>query len=256
MKSKNVTLRQCLLAVFLITLSAGNPPIALATPLQSDLDSNAPSDETPPSLKIFITELAYTGNLGGTSGADALCNADASKPAGDSLYSALIGTATRYIGYDWPLAGNQLYVRADGTTPIGITDEYGVLPSNLTNSISDAEYFNYRVWTGLDDSLVNIAGVNCIDFTSDGSWWVFGLFSWPGRQYTPPAGQTWYQNCDSFSHLYCVEQSASQPTPEPTPAPKPTCPKPAPQPTPKPAPKPAPSPTPTCTGINCGVIGS
>ena len=43
-----------------------------------------------PTRRIFVTNSTFTGNMGGFSGADTLCNADSNKPSGGGTYKALL----------------------------------------------------------------------------------------------------------------------------------------------------------------------
>lgn len=135
---------------------------------------------------IFITAASFNGNLGGVAGADALCMADANKPAGSATYKAMIadgvnraactsdncvnGGATEHV--DWVLAVNTPYFRPDRTTRIGSTmSDIGIFPlvtesgGRLINSFSDQ---SYDIWTGLTQSWVSGLG-NCQNWRSSGN---------------------------------------------------------------------------------------
>jgi hypothetical protein len=115
------------------------------------------SSGTPSATKrIFITQGTWDGNLGGLSGADTKCNADANKPGGGATYKALLPG-------NGALAASTSYVRADGTTAIGTTSGSGAFTFPLTNSIGTSSVF---VWAGTTstDTCNNWTDASSIDF--------------------------------------------------------------------------------------------
>lgn len=133
---------------------------------------------------IFITAISFSGNLGGIAGADALCMADANKPAGGATYKAMIVYGTDRVActsadcmdggssenVDWVLAPRTSYYRPDLTTKIGTTLwDNGIFlltpDSNLDNSFSAG---SYDIWTGLMPTWVSDPGC-CDGWQSSGN---------------------------------------------------------------------------------------
>jgi hypothetical protein len=101
-------------------------------------------------LSNVIFEVAATGsgNMGGVTGADALCNA--SLPTGVSSAKALLvdgstrvactssncatGGATEHV--DWVLTANTTYYMSDGVTVFGTTDSIGLFNFPLTTAMN------------------------------------------------------------------------------------------------------------------------
>lgn len=174
--------------------------------------------------KIFVTASSYTGNLGGTSGADAKCNSDANKPSDGSNYKALIasnisgGNLARQpcVGdcvspgteaSDWPLAASTRYVRTDGTL-IGTTDQFQKFDLNAEISISSST--TDLVWTGLiPDSNYQISAYHCTNWTVTTGHGTDGNAAGTDGTYTAEFRYTltWQLvlACTSSRKLICVE---------------------------------------------------
>jgi hypothetical protein len=112
---------------------------------------------------IFITNTTTTGNIGSIAAADAICMADANKPADAATYKAMIVDGTSRVActtpfyacaagdhVDWVMAASTAYYRSDATTLIATTNSSGIFDlsaSNvLTNSFSSVFY---DIWTGM-----------------------------------------------------------------------------------------------------------
>lgn len=166
------------------------------------------------SCRIFVTSAQYDGNLGGITGADAKCNADAAKPNA-STYKALLAFADVRRGctsvncggatgieqtVDWPLFPNMTYVRADGTTIIGFSGGNALLPASLTNSIGSG---GGQTWTGLNSDWTGNTS-NCTGWSegSSGSSGIRGT----QNSVTPTAWSNSFNSCNAPRALYCVEQ--------------------------------------------------
>ncbi len=110
------------------------------------IQSPPPPPPPPPSI-IFITSTDHTGNLGGVSGADAICQAAAYQagsiiPVAGLTFKALLVTSTRYpcssingglsgscggiFANDWPLVIGTAYKLADGVTDFNTVNQSGV----------------------------------------------------------------------------------------------------------------------------------
>ena len=145
---------------------------------------------------IFVSASTFSGNLGGLSGADAKCNADANKPAGSGSYKALLG------GNNATTTGIT-YTRTDGTTTIAVATGGDLVGYNALESAISISAI-YSVWTGG-------AGNNCSNWSSalstdfgdygnprivnDGMWWYYS----GGSGSIPVA-------CNGSNPLYCVQQ--------------------------------------------------
>jgi hypothetical protein len=141
---------------------------------------------SPSAKRIFLTAATSGGNLGGFSGANALCTADANNPNGGTYKALLSGNDA--------LAANQTYVRADGATEIGASNGSGALATPLTNAVGAGA----AVWTGFGTS-------NCGNWTSSSGSLVFGATGDPTS-----LNSAWLNSgsalCNSVRRLYCVEQ--------------------------------------------------
>jgi len=158
----------------------------------------------------------YSMNLGGISGADAVCNSDADKPSGGGTYKAFmvdgvnrIASVTANAGdgqVDWVLHANTTYYRADGTTVIGSTGSTSLfnfplsIAANPFNIVSTGYFTGMNAandWTSSADNCSawasNSAGVN--GTVSDGSSHA-GILT---------AGSVTVA-CNNLSTIICVEQ--------------------------------------------------
>jgi hypothetical protein len=200
-------------------------PLPEDLPTGPDVDLDTGTLDTPEVIvvqkRIFVTDGSFTGNLGGVSGADLLCQGDANHPGAGSFKALLADGVNRracVMGnencqpadhLDWVMAPNVTYVRRDGTTVIGQANAAGIIPFNdgaqLANSIGTSDV---QAFTGLssDWSLYSGCGgtCNCTGFTSaDGSdLGPVGVASMVNQN---AIGDTAI-SCSASAHLYCVEQ--------------------------------------------------
>lgn len=139
---------------------------------------------------IFVTASTFSGNLGGFTGADALCNVDSAKPAGYTFKALLAGNNATINGTS--------YYRTDGITLIAIATGGNLVgASALTNSISTIS--SPSVWTGGDNTN------NCSNWTSTLT---------TGSRGNPASATSTYWNTGGSScgggafarALYCVSQ--------------------------------------------------
>jgi hypothetical protein len=113
---------------------------------------------------IFITDTnTFDGNLGGVTGADALCMSDANYP-GSGTYKALLVAATRSANpiSNWVLYPNVEYYRLADDVVIGTTNDDSVFDMPL-----DASFGALNAYAGMG-VMVNWtnAGGNCSNWTS------------------------------------------------------------------------------------------
>lgn len=169
--------------------------------------------------KIFVTAVNRNGNLGGISGADAICASDANKPSGGSTYKAMVVDGSTRVActsnncatsgtsehVNWVLLPSTRYVRASDSQDIGTTTSNGVFTS-LTGSYAatGGNSGANRLWTGFDGNWV-------ADNTRDCSNWSVSDTT-QGRHArrdvtTSQAIAYSWQNCsDTDNALVCVEQ--------------------------------------------------
>ncbi len=168
---------------------------------------------TTASKMIFITAATYTGNLGGISGADAKCMADANYP-GTGTYKALLSDGVARTACttadcgggsgehtDWVLSASTNYVRADGSTSIVTTNANGIFVfGTMTNSWqSGAQVLSwsgtYYNWT---------AFIDCSNWSS-ASGSAFGLLGRSDATNSEAISNA-ATDCSQTKALVCVEQ--------------------------------------------------
>jgi len=169
-------------------------------------------DGCPSEKIIFVSATTSQGNLGGVSGADTICDADANRPSCGGTYKAMLsdylnrqacstincgGGAGEHI--DWVLTASTTYIRPDGTT-IGTTNTLGIFTT--IDAAADPTN-NSFVFTGMTGQWVE-ATHHCSRFTNSTA----GVFSIVGSPRSTNLGILQASNsaCSSFFHLYCVEQ--------------------------------------------------
>ena len=158
----------------------------------------ASSGQTGSGLYIFVSASHKGGELGGTSGADSICNSDGNKPAGGGNYKALVYSSTRVPGgNDWPLLANKQYIRADkviiGTTTSSRT--FGTLGSKIDTTGSSSS-----VWTGYGSGFA--AGGNCSDWSDTTQTGALGS---SGNTNDAAFGSNNTQSCNTAFPIYCVQ---------------------------------------------------
>lgn len=133
---------------------------------------------------IFITTNKYNGNLGGISGADAICQKEAygvktSKIMPGLKFKALLITNNRYpcdstgnCGikhmYDWPLTASVKYYNPDKTLFNKVNNNYVFDGSKTVFQFSNAisESNNYWIWSG-------VQSIKYSNTTNDISAWAY-----------------------------------------------------------------------------------
>jgi hypothetical protein len=162
--------------------------------------------------RVFISNTASKGNLGGIVGADAICNSDANKPSiAPNVYKALLvlgatrrGSATANTGdsqVDWVFAANTRYFRSNGTTQIFMTNANCIFPfGTLTNSFDSA---NSDYWTGMNSDWTN--NVNTCGSWNSASGASNGT---QGNSLATDGTSISFgsANCDNTFNLVCVQQ--------------------------------------------------
>lgn len=132
---------------------------------------------------IFATSTSYAGNLGGISGADALCQAAAYQagsviPTANLQFKALIITPARYpcssqnagvsgscggsFANNWPLVANTQYVYSNGTAVFNTVNQYGSF--NGSNPVMMNEQgvvpSSQNFWFGVQSILASANGLD------------------------------------------------------------------------------------------------
>lgn len=159
--------------------------------------------------RIFVTASTYNGNLGGISGADTKCNADANKPA-TGTYKAYIadGTNRRVCStgwctdtteqIDWVTTIGRNYIRADQSALIGQAAFNGLL-SSMSNGIGTTAN---AIWVGL--ALNYQAGSTCNSWTSSSA--AASASAGNSQSTGNPHFNDTATTCNTINRLYCVEQ--------------------------------------------------
>lgn len=157
------------------------------------------------SNKIFITNAAYQGNLGGISGANETCFTAARAAGLDGTWMAWVSTSTSnvidrvrsegpwtFVGGETVAFQNLAQFATDPTFPI-MVNEYGV-------TLNDGDDF---VWTGTyQGGTVNSNFSNCSDWTSTSGEAQYGRAMYNNFHWT----QDNHTSCASSFHLICIEQ--------------------------------------------------
>ena len=195
--------------LLLIDCGSGIARDATAT---AEGDSSRSFSRATVSRRIFVTQQIFNGNLGGPRGADAFCQIDPAKPAGPSMYKALLTDSAARVACltancvgggvnehrDWVLTPDMNYVRPDGTY-IGTADPNGLLAFPLTNAIAPGVPLT---WTGLKDNYTGSI-YHCAHFTAaTGN----GNLGGPSNV-TGQAIDNTFAGCGQVSNpIFCVEQ--------------------------------------------------
>jgi len=165
---------------------------------------------------IFVSSVAYTGNLGGLLGADTSCQALAEAASLPGVYKAWLSTqqaspSTRFThsasAYVQPVSGTQVCsdwnCLTSGTllAPIS-TDEYGHMPADI---------YYPDVWTNTTTAgtaMTNFPALDCEAWSSSAAWPAA-----PGGATgtADVVGAAWCYNgggfvCSFQAHLFCVQQ--------------------------------------------------
>lgn len=188
------------------------------TVLVKDADGNKAIDQTSTitlcSGKIMFLANVSNGNIGGSAGADGICNSN--KPAGfggstframladgttraacyvtgnDSCYSSVVGRAS------WVFTANEVLCTADYTKHIGTTDSYALLTTVNVGSLSTTATTTF---TGFNIAWGNSTSNNCTNYSTTG-----GANSTGGSAANGGLISGVSISCASAATIYCVEQ--------------------------------------------------
>jgi hypothetical protein len=156
---------------------------------------------------VFLSSSRHTGNLGGLSGGDAICQGLATTAGLPGTYKAWLSDSTGAVSSRFvPSPGPYRLVNgtAIATSFTDLTDGTLLAPINVTETGGDPGG-NSFAWTGTraDGNAMSEAGSNCAN------WGPGGMNGWAGyinidSQWTDFGRTTCSMN--SF-HLYCFQQS-------------------------------------------------
>lgn len=158
-------------------------------------------------MRIYITSSTYTGNLGGTSGADAKCMADANYPGEGNFQALLSDGSSRTTATDWVLIAGVKYVRESDGEVIGTTNNQSVFSFPLTNSfITSGSTKPY--WSGLKADWTGESGVvdNCQNWTSANSIYSGHVGRAEDTASSAIFDSGTFPTCNTSVSLICVEQ--------------------------------------------------
>lgn len=166
---------------------------------------------------MFLTAIDFDGNLGGVSGADALCMADTNYP-GNGTYKAFLADGSSRIActtsncgggvsehIDWVLSPETPYELNDGTY-IGTTNSSGLFELPISATLGENGLF----FTGLSIDL----GSEWVSSTDDCANWTDGTSGESailGTTFETDSRSFWEDvigpvGCNSSQYLLCVEQ--------------------------------------------------
>jgi hypothetical protein len=127
-----------------------------------------------PGRRVFVTSLIYYANMGGLTGADALCQARADAASLGGTFRAWLGDRTtsvgsrlthstvRYVLVDGSVVADDWTDLTDGTLdrPINLTESGGAPPTPVPFVLDEP-----TVWTGSNANGTILAGVDhCLDW--------------------------------------------------------------------------------------------
>jgi hypothetical protein len=194
-----------------ITLESTPTPTATLeyTPTPTE-QPNLPPTETPtptgvpPFKLVFVTNATFTGNFGGLSGADQICQDAAAQAGLSGIFKAWLSDSTTSVTSRITPASDP-YQRIDGVV---IANNWAdLLDSSLFAPISITEYGAAVVGTGVwtntkgDGSIASTTNT-CTDWSSSSGQGFRGNNSSTGRIWT----NNGLMACSNDFHLYCVQQ--------------------------------------------------
>ncbi len=157
---------------------------------------------------VFVTSVAYTGDLGGISGADAKCQALADASPNPRIkghtFQAWVSTITIAVSARFT-HGSQPYVLGDAT--VVASDWADLTDGTLANGIDidelDRLHDNANAWTATTSNGANYANAGCESWTNgtNGSA-IFGNVGGSGLGWSSNGPQP----CPASNLLYCFEK--------------------------------------------------
>ncbi len=192
--------------------------LSVAPAVAAAADAADPENNPIVLKKIFYTSASFNGNLGGVTGADGLCGADANRPDGSTYHAMLVDGTNRIActnanctpanasdGTNWVFAPNTTYYRnVSGTLqPVITTNANAVVDFGsatlMNNGFSDSPADEW--WTGMG------AGWNALNDCSDwGSGGAGNGETGAGQAVDGDAVALGTPTCFLSYRLVCVEQ--------------------------------------------------
>ncbi len=209
-------------ASYTLTPSAGYPVPALSMSLVFNITSVSPGSYpitvtatggiTPKVLnltlvilakRVFVTSTTQTGNFGGLSGADALCQTRANAAGLGSTWKAWLSTSS--VNAKDRIA-DATYVRLDGV--VVASNKADLIDGSITNAISIDEFGANNtfpgVWTGTNTAGTVDGSLHCSSWSSTGSSGMLGRANQSDYRWT--AECCGGVGCSNNYRLYCFEQ--------------------------------------------------
>jgi len=152
------------------------------------------------SLQVFMTGSAYIGgNIGGLSGADAICQAAAGTAGYAGTYKAIMSddstSAAARLTLSYPI------VRATDGATVAATNLWS---GSLSNPISTS---SQPVWTATNAAGSIVTGYTCSSWTSTGASATTGTSNLTNTSWAEYGNSTSYAyGCGSAEYLYCIQQ--------------------------------------------------
>lgn len=147
---------------------------------------------------VFATNTTYTGNLGGVSGADAICQTAASNAGKPGVYKAVLSTSTEDAKDR--LSVIHPVVRIVDGIPIASTNFWTQALESDIKTVTGNNIYGGPSWTGTTTGGVKHADT-CSDWTSD---------SGNGRRGAPSPGNAFTAEsvapCNTLSYILCLQQ--------------------------------------------------
>jgi hypothetical protein len=153
--------------------------------------------------KVFLSSIAYDGNLGGLAGADAKCQALATAAGLTGTFKAWLSSS--FVAAKDRVTGSGPWVRVDG---VRIADDRadlldGTLAVPINVNEQGAYVGNELVWTDTQPDGTILPAVSCSDWGNNGA----AANGFVGRAASAANHWTSYasRTCDNLLRLYCFE---------------------------------------------------
>jgi hypothetical protein len=180
-------------------------PTETSTPDASPTSTETPTPTSAPVYKlVFVTSTTYSGNLGGLSGADQICQTLANQAGLLGTYKAWLSDSATSVSSRIAHA-NVPYQRIDGVAIANnwtdLTD--GSLLAPLSFTESGAIVSGTGVWTNS-----NVGGMTASMTNTCTNWW--SVSGQSVRGYDGSTNGAWTSNgllgCSYYLHLYCLQE--------------------------------------------------
>ena len=157
--------------------------------------------------RIFATSSAHTGNLGGLSGGDSICQTRANEAALGGTWKAVLSSSATNASFRITIGGPVYNLRlgSAGGRQIVATNSGTFWSTSHTNPIDFAETgatVGAAVFTGTDTSGTKVTSQNCTDWTLGSG----GSHAY-GSSTSTSSNWIWTSNntCGTSSRIYCID---------------------------------------------------